>query len=198
MRVIILGKAPVAGQVKTRLLPEYTAEQAAAIHLKMMDTVLSKVCSIFDDVWLAADNVNHEAIKSLAEHFKVELCVQAGGNLGNRIQRLVTQSFMQDDKSVLLLGTDSPHVSTQRYQDVVHALLNHDVVIGPVEDGGYDLIAVQKNVLELFENISWGSAHVFDETMNIINALELSVKVLNMSFDLDRPEDLERSLPHTW
>jgi len=198
MRVIILGKAPVAGRVKTRLMPEYSAEDAAKLHMQMMETVLSKVCSMFTDVWVAVDDVNHERIQSLSTDFSVTLLGQGSGNLGDRLGRLMALSFARDTKPVLFLGTDSPHVSLQRYQEVVKNIVSHDVVIGPVEDGGYDLIALKANVPELFEGITWGTETVFKETLNKINKLELSVKVLSSSFDLDRAEDLRRAPPQTW
>lgn len=198
MRVIILCKAPVVGKVKTRLMPEYSAEQAAAVHQKMAYTVLLKVCSMFDDVWLAVDDMNHDFFKSLAQEFGVTLYTQGAGNLGDRLAGLSKASFSLDDKAVLFLGTDSPHVDVQRYQDVESGLNDCDVVIGPVEDGGYDLIATASFQPELFQGIDWGSETVFIKTMSIINRLSLSVKVLETSFDLDRPQDLQRASPESW
>ncbi len=198
MRIIILGKAPVPGRVKTRLMPEYSAVEAAALHARMMETVLKKVCSCFDDVWLAVDDIHHEVVKSLVKRFRIELHAQVSGDLGKRLQALMRESLARDEKPLMFLGTDSPHVAIQRYQAAKTALKQHDIVVGAVEDGGYDLIAVRQNLPEVFEYIPWGSALVMRETLKNINKLNLDVKVLPTSFDLDKPEDLRRAPPASW
>ena len=198
MRVIILGKAPVAGRVKTRLMPEYTAEEAAELHVQMMQVVLTKVCTCFEDVWFAVDDIHHVVIQSLVSRFKVELHAQAAGDLGKRLQKLMLTSFDRDDDPIMFLGTDSPHVDMRRYKDTEAALEYYDIVIGAVEDGGYDLIALKQNTHELFDDIDWGSESVLTQTLNYIKDLGLSVNVLQASFDLDRPEDLRRAPPSSW
>jgi len=198
MRVIILAKAPVVGKVKTRLIPQYTAEQATELHQQMVKVVMAKVCSVFDDVWLAVDDVNHHFFKKLRTEFDFELCNQGQGNLGNRLQTLSATSFTLDDKPVMFLGSDSPHVHISRYQSVASALRQHSIAIGPVEDGGYDLIGITSHCPRVFDNIHWGTDSVFYETMNNISHLGLTVKALAMSFDLDRAEDIKRAPPQTW
>jgi len=198
MRVIILAKAPVPGKVKTRLMAKYTAEQAAHLHEKMVISTLTKACDEFEDVWLAVDAQVHTFFDGVCRHFPLFLCGQGQGNLGERLKGLMVASFAKDDSPVMFLGTDSPHVSRQRYKEANQAIQSHDVVIGAVKDGGYDLIALKKPCSELFTGIDWGSDSVFRETMNIINHLDLSAYVLSTSFDLDRPEDLERAPPDSW
>ncbi|MDX8381893.1 MAG: TIGR04282 family arsenosugar biosynthesis glycosyltransferase [Ghiorsea sp.] len=198
MRVIILAKAPVPGKVKTRLMTKFTAEQAAQLHEEMVIKTLSKVCDVFEDVWLAVDDQEHPFFKGVCKRFSPLLCSQAQGGLGERLKGLMVASFAKDDSPVMFLGTDSPHVSHQRYKEATQALQSHDVVIGAVEDGGYDLIALKKPYSKLFAGIDWGSDSVFRETMYVINHLELSAYVLSTSFDLDRPEDLERAPSDSW
>ena len=198
MRVIILGKAPVAGQVKTRLIPKYSAEEAAKLHTQMMEAVITKVCICSKDVWFAVDDIQHETVESIASRFKLELHAQASGDLGKRLQKLMQASFDMDDESIMFLGTDSPHIDIQRYKDAEAALVHYDIVIGAVEDGGYDLIVLKQNAPELFDNIDWGSDLVLTQTLNHIKGLGLNVKVLQTSFDLDRPEDLKRAPPSSW
>jgi len=198
MRVIVLSKAPVAGKVKTRLMPEYTAEQAANLHMQMTETVMTKVCNMFDDVWLAVDDMEHHFFHSLQQKHACQLQYQGLGNLGQRLKTLAAASFADSDKPVMFLGTDSPHVNMSRYQQVASAIQHDDIVIGPVEDGGYDLISMAKYTPGVFDGIDWGSSTVFDKTMNYIDKLELNVKVLDLSFDLDDAVDLKRSPPNTW
>ena len=198
MRVIILSKAPILGQVKTRLQPEYDAEQATELHRLMLKATLTKVCSVFNDVWLAVDDVSHPYFAELKSDFAFKLKMQGKGDLGQRLRGLCEASFDHDSSSIMFLGSDSPHVSLSRYKRAQEAIASHDVVIGPVEDGGYDLIALSKPYLKLFDGIHWGTDSVIDETMNIINGLKLKVHVLDMSFDLDRAQDIQRAPPASW
>jgi rSAM/selenodomain-associated transferase 1 len=194
----VLSKAPVAGKVKTRLMPEYTAEQAANLHMQMTEAVMAKVCNMFDEVWLAVDDVEHQFFHSLQQKHACRLQYQGLGNLGQRLNTLAAASFADSDKPVMFLGTDSPHVSMSRYQQVTSSIQHDDIVIGPVEDGGYDLIAMRKHTPGVFDAVDWSSSTVFDKTIHNINKLELSVKVLDLSFDLDNAVDLRRSPPNTW
>jgi len=198
MRVIILSKAPVVGKVKTRLMPVYSAKQAAELHKQMINTVLRKTCSVFDDIWLAVDDINHVFFKDMAKLHSFKLCHQGQGHLGQRLNHLMLQSFDYDDEPIMFLGTDSPHVDVARYIQVQSSLSSHDMVIGPVEDGGYDLIAMNRFSPHVFDNINWGESDVFNKSMNNINELLAVIKVLDCSFDLDRPEDLERAPPQSW
>ncbi|MDQ7005594.1 MAG: TIGR04282 family arsenosugar biosynthesis glycosyltransferase [Ghiorsea sp.] len=198
MRVIILSKAPVAGQVKTRLMPQYSAQEAADLQQEMTATVLKKVCSLFDDVWLVVDDTKHPFFASLQADFTFDLQHQGDGNLGNRLERLLHRSFSVDDEPVMFLGSDSPHIHITRYQQVISALQHHDIVLGAVEDGGYDLLATSVCEPLLFQGISWGSSSVLEETVVKAHHLKLSMQVLELSFDLDRAEDLRRAPPCQW
>ncbi|MDQ7001609.1 MAG: TIGR04282 family arsenosugar biosynthesis glycosyltransferase [Ghiorsea sp.] len=199
MRIIVLSKAPVVGKVKTRLMPQYTAEQAASLQKKMTRSVLTKVCSAYDDVWLAVDDVNHRFFQGLeTSGLNIELHDQGQGSLGERLQKLTTASFATDQQPVLLIGTDSPHVHMSRYQHAEYVLEKYDVVIGPVEDGGYDFIALSADYPDVFAGIDWSSSTVFSQTLTNISNLALTSKALDLSFDLDHAEDIDRAPPHTW
>lgn len=199
MRVIVLSKAPVVGKVKTRLMPQYTAEQAALLQQKMTRAVLTKVCGVYDDVWLAVDNASHSFFQGLqSSELNIELHEQGQGSLGQRLQRLITASFAIDNQPVLLIGSDSPHVHVSRYQQAERALEQHDIAIGPVEDGGYDFIGLSSDYPSIFTDIAWSTDVVFSQTLSNIKNLDLTFKALDCSFDLDRAEDIDRAPPHTW
>lgn len=191
MRVIIMCKAPVAGRVKTRLTPFFTPEDAARLHQSMAEVVICNTSALFSDTWIASDDISHPFF----EQFKLRLIDQGEGDLGDRMSYLLQMAFRDGADSVLFLGTDSPHTPASRLQSAV-ALLSHcDVVIGPVEDGGYDLIAMKRPYHELFSQIRWSSEHVLQETLQHVKHLHLKLKLLDMSYDLDTPESLHRAAP---
>ena len=82
-----------------------------------------------------------------------------------------------------------------RLLKAIELLPKSDAVIGPVEDGGYDLIAMNNPYTELFKNIRWSSADVLKETRQRGEALEINIELLEMSFDLDSAESLVRVAP---
>jgi rSAM/selenodomain-associated transferase 1 len=191
MHVIIMCKAPVAGRVKTRLTPPYSADEAADIYRAMAETVIERTSNIFSNVRIASDDILHPFF----EGFNLPLVAQGEGDLGDRMSRLMQQAFNDGADSVLFLGTDSPHMPDSRLVEAVDRLNDHDVVVGPVEDGGYDLIAMNRPCPKLFENISWSTEHVLQQTIQKAEAASISLTLLDISYDLDTPESLQRAAP---
>ena len=189
VQVIVMCKAPVAGRVKTRLMSVYSAEEACSIHMAMATTVVERASRMFPHVTIAADDVSHPFF----EQFGLPIVEQGEGDLGTRMSRLMQRAFADGAEAVLFLGTDSPHMAESRFQMAAEALLEGDVVLGPVEDGGYDLIAMGKPWPELFEGVAWGSEKVLEQTLQRAKKINVSVELLDESFDLDTPESLERA-----
>lgn len=193
IQLYIMCKAPVAGQVKTRLLSEYSPEQAAELYVNMAETVIHRVSRLFDDVCIAVDDPAHPFFST----FDLPLCTQGEGDLGQRMSRLMLQGFADGADAVMFLGTDSPHMPDSRLLQAAEALQNHDIVIGPVEDGGYDLIAMTTPA-DVFNNITWSSGKVLEQTLSHIKCLGLSCQQLDVGFDIDYPEDIERAAQAGW
>jgi len=192
MRVIIMCKAPVAGRVKTRLMPEYSAGQAMAIHQAMATTVINRTCELFDEVRIAADIPQHPFFS----RFDLPVIGQGEGSLGDRMKRLLESSFEQQQEPLLFLGTDSPHMELSRLQEAAKAICEYDVVLGPVEDGGYDLIALNGPHSCLFEGITWSSEHVMEQTLQVARTAKLRCFQLSLGFDIDTAADLKRAGTH--
>lgn len=194
MRVVILCKAPVPGAVKTRLMPAYSAAEAAGLHAAMARTVIARASSLFADVRLAADACDHPFFT----RFGLPVVAQGPGDLGERLARLCVESFAEGTEPVLFLGTDSPHMPAQRLTSAAELIRSHDVVIGPVEDGGYDLIACRSCRPGIFERIRWSSTDVLNDTIARIDALGLTRALLEPSFDVDKAEDVARARSCGW
>ncbi len=193
IRIIIMCKAPVAGSVKTRLMSSYSAEQAAELHMAMATTVIERAKRLFDDVVIAADDQEHPFFS----RFDLPLIAQGQGDLGQRMQKQMQHAFSGGASAVLLLGTDSPHMGDERLLNAVEGMNKSDVVIGPVEDGGYDLLAFSK-LYSLFDGIVWSSGKVLEQTLHNIHQQGLSESLLPVSFDVDYPEDIDRAIQHGW
>ncbi|RMG91452.1 MAG: glycosyltransferase [Zetaproteobacteria bacterium] len=187
-RAILMCKAPVPGRVKTRLMSRYTPVQAAAIYSRMLSTTVSRAGRIFADVWIAADVPGHACFK----HQAYELVPQGQGNLGQRMLRLMQRHFAKSADPVVFLGCDSPHMPDERILLAFEALAWSDIVIGPVEDGGYDLLGLCRPVESIFHDIDWGGPTVTEQTLGALEREHFTVHLLSSFYDLDTPEDLAR------
>jgi len=193
VRVIIMCKAPVAGRVKTRLMSEFSANSAAVLHAAMATTVIKRAKQLFEDVEIAADDPEH----AFFAQFGLPVKVQGDGCLGERMQRLVDQAFAEGVAAVLLLGTDSPHMPETRLLAAAGLLSEFDVVLGPVEDGGYDLVALSA-AHPIFRSVQWSTPQVLQQTLANTQALKLSPTLLDTGFDVDYPADVERAQKAGW
>jgi len=190
IRPIIFCKAPIAGRVKTRLQPEFTPEQAANAHAAMATCVIERALRLFPHTWIAADDPYHPFF----QQFNTSILPQGEGDLGLRMSRLAERAVAYGAQGVLLLGTDSPHMSMARLRCAVRLLGRYDVILGPVEDGGYDLLALRGQARGLFQDIAWGTSTVLNSTVKRASDMGLSCRCMSIGFDVDVPDDLARAI----
>jgi len=192
--LMVFCKAPIPGQVKTRLIPKLTAEQAAELHIELsiktlQRATLSNLCPV--QLW-CSPTTDHAFFTASAAAYPLALRQQQGADLGERMHHAFC-SALADYSHALLMGCDCPSLTEQ---DLEHALtaLNqgNEVTIAPAEDGGYVLIGLNRPHPELFDNMHWGTARVLDQTRKRIEHYKLRHHELNAQWDLDTPEDLER------
>ncbi|MBL4820630.1 MAG: TIGR04282 family arsenosugar biosynthesis glycosyltransferase [Gammaproteobacteria bacterium] len=192
VRILVFAKAPLEGQVKTRLVPELGTSRALDLHCAMVAYQIRRVIEgniAPMELWVSS-NPSHAFFQSLCE--KAHIYEQRGNDLGQRMLHAVKSALQRGD-SVLLVGTDCPSVD-QQYLEQAMGLLQQgvDVILGPAEDGGYVLIGMNQTHPELFRDISWGSDQVMASTVERIISAGLSYKSLETRWDVDRPEDLVR------
>ncbi len=189
IRPVVMCKAPVAGRVKTRLQPHYSAAEAAALHAAMAGHVIRRLARLFPHTWIAADDPAHPFFRA----FGLPVLPQGSGDLGARLRRMLQLATDYGAHGVLFTGTDSPHASDARLLAAMRALAHVDVVIGPVEDGGYDLIGMRGHHTGLFSYVPWGTHRVLGVTLRRLRQSGLSCRLLSKGFDVDTPEDVRRS-----
>src|SRR6185503_18317564 len=87
-------------------------------------------------------------------------------------------------------GSDLPSLPPAHITDAFARLATHDVVLGPAQDGGYYLIGLKQADERLFDNLEWGGPQVYNETLRIARALQLTVAAISPWFDIDTRGDL--------
>jgi len=197
----VFSKAPVPGRVKSRLIPLLGEEGAARLYRELVLRTLRigrEAGFRHLQLWCEGDT-DHPFFRTCAEEYGLELHVQEGGDLGERMFHALTCS-LRIHRWCILVGCDIPEL---RVDDLVQAgdYLDSggEAVIGPAEDGGYYLIGCTRTRSEVFTGIPWGGAEVLAMTRNRLHDLHIGVRELRICWDLDRPQDLERyrTLPGT-
>ena len=186
---MIFAKAPVAGRVKTRLIPALGPEDAAALAERMLrETVAQALAS-----GLAVELCGEPDPVAWWNGPDVALTPQGGGGLGVRLERAAAR-VTAGGEAVLLIGADCPGLDAGRLRKAAEALKEHDAVLHPAEDGGYVLLGLRRSHPSLFAGVAWSTAAVAEQTLARIAALGWSVDVRETLADVDEPGDL-RFLP---
>jgi len=191
--LIVFAKAPIPGEVKTRLCPPLDPDEAASLHgTLVLDTVERAKGLAGASLYVAgAPDLAHPFFKVLEGRYGAKLLAQRGPDLGARMKWAMQDAFEQGAEDVLLTGTDLPTLPRARLQQALTLIKKHDVVLGPTADGGYYLIGLRKMVPALFEGIAWSTAEVFADTKKKIEDAGLSLGLLPECRDLDTLEDLK-------
>lgn len=192
--VLVFAKAPVPGQVKTRLIPAVGPGGAAVLHewLSRRTLTVATAAAIGPVELWCAPSAGHSFFRRCADEFKVRLHDQAEGDLGERMARAFAET-LRAAPYALVVGTDCPGLTAADLQLAATALRRYgDAVITPARDGGYVLLGLRRFAPELFRDIAWGSGRVLDETRQRMDGLGWRWTELPEHWDVDRPEDLAR------
>ncbi len=194
VRIAVFARAPVLGQVKSRLAVQIGDAAALAVYRAMLarvGTLLANSGLPEWDLWVTS-NPDHKEFLSLCN--KKNIYLQKGEDLGAKMHHTIQQSLARNDADALLIiGTDCPALTEAYLSSALLALESgSDVVLGPAEDGGYVLVGARRPVPRLFEGISWGSDRVMSQTLERLKGSGISYRLLDTLWDVDRPGDLER------
>ena len=191
--LIIFTRYPESGKTKTRLIPALGDKEAAEVHRKMTERTISTATQCATTVPLSVE-ICYEGSneKSMIEWLGSGLhyTAQRGDDLGERMKNAFEVAFHDGADNVVLIGTDCPALTSQILLASFESLHTHDLVLGPAKDGGYYLIGMNRPIPQLFESVEWGTEKVLQQTRTIADRLNLSVGLVDVLDDVDRPEDL--------
>jgi rSAM/selenodomain-associated transferase 1 len=191
VHVAVLAKAPVAGLAKTRLAPVLGADGAARLQARFIEHAFAtaKAAAIGPVTLWAAPDPRHPAFEVIAALHQVPLAEQPQGDLGARMLAALASAR----GSAMVIGTDCPALAAEHLIAAAAVLRDGvDVVIVPVEDGGYGLIGMRRAEPALFADMIWSTATVMAETRRRLARLGLSWREPARLWDVDGPEDLSR------
>jgi len=188
---------PEPGRVKTRLLTTLTPQQAAAIHRACLEDTVGHVARVPGCRKCLRVAAGLDEARKLAAALKLDgtwqVGAQRGRDLGARLEEAFESLFRAGYGRVVVVGTDTPWMGSERILRALELLNTADVVLGPTADGGYYLVSAQCVVPAMFRDIPWSTSQVFERTVRALEVAHASYRLLPRDFDLDRPEDLARA-----
>ena len=194
MIVLIFIKAPIAGQVKTRLARDIGVDEAARLYAQWADRLLNAWQPLRPEHRLIGYITGGE-MNDFArwEHFVDEFWQQPSGDLGERLELGFERGF-REATAVAAVGTDCLDLAEPHFRQVADLLVDHQVVIGPAEDGGYYLMAMRRFLPELFRKVRWSTEFTLADTLQQAQQLGVHVAQLEMLSDIDTATDWQRYL----
>jgi glycosyltransferase A (GT-A) superfamily protein (DUF2064 family) len=91
---------------------------------------------------------------------------------------------------MILMASDSPHLSVSLIASGFDLLREHEIVLGRVRDGGYYLIG-QRGFHDVLSSVAMSTASAADDVVARSHEQGLAVAELPMTFDIDEPTDLD-------
>jgi rSAM/selenodomain-associated transferase 1 len=187
----MLARAPVAGRVKTRLIPALGAQGACDLQQLLLERALQLPAHGFSERFLWLDDLPDAKLQALAQRLGWTLVEQPAGDLGERMRCIAILGLAESD-AVILIGNDCPALDGDYLQAACSALQEQPVAIGPAEDGGYVLLGLRSMDATLFSDMPWGTEQVLAMTLQRLQQLDWHPALLPTLWDVDRPEDLSR------
>jgi len=180
--LLIFAKQPISGQVKTRLTPPLTGPQAATLYAFAQGETIHQL-----------QHVNYSTVICYSgekgyfqqRYPECQLMAQGDGDLGQRLQRMFRHQFNQNVDKICVVGTDSPDLPPDWLLKAFDQLNCCDTVTISALDGGYVLLGARRDCAPLFEQISWSSAEVLQQTCQRAKEFGYSYREIDQWQDID-------------
>ena len=186
--ICVFCKYPEPGRVKTRLARDLDADRAARIFRLLAESVIEQLRQSALDFTLCYDpawplELYHECLGPLPAR------AQRGEDLGQRLYEAL-EAFAPGPR--LVIGTDCPLAGPPHYRESYRQLAERPLVVGPSQDGGYYLLGLTgPTPRPLFEEITWSSPRVLDQTLEAARRAGLKWHLLQEFNDIDTLDDLK-------
>jgi len=173
------------------MCPPLDERQAARCQVAFLSDLLRRVRSGVDAHVVLAAAPDHDApvLAALASEHGAELSWQGAGDLGVRLGTAFLRAA-RERAEALVIGADSPDLPVDYLERGFREAQSPGMVLGPCDDGGFYLIAM--NGLVALEGVPWGGASVLEHTIARATTAGATVRLLPWWYDVDDVEGLRR------
>ena len=190
--LVIMAKAPRPGAVKTRLSPSLSPETVTDLYCCLLDDTLALARSVGDvEVAIMCRDSDVNELSRLAGK-EVNVVAQRGEGLAAGLTSVFARFADGHQRRTIAFNSDSPHLPRSVLEDAFTTLAEHDVVVGPTDDGGYYLVGAKASYPELFVRDGMGTGTALETLLLNARKLELSVGFSDIFYDIDVADDLTR------
>jgi uncharacterized protein len=195
--LVIVARYPHLGTTKTRLASSLGDEETVQLYCAFLTDLAQRFAaqSAYDLHWAYTPaEVDYASfMATIAPSLAHQMCFfpQKGAEFGDRLFDAFRWTFEHGYERTVLIGSDSPHIGRDTIEQARDALDEADVALGPAEDGGYYLIAMQKPH-DVFRDIPMSTSQVLQMTIALAQRQGLKVNILETLFDIDELPDLAR------
>jgi len=194
--LIVFTKVPIAGLVKTRLIPFLSPTKATELQKCFLVDIIDMASRLKNcDIVVAHIPPDKEAllkeIIGVTETSELKFIPQVGTNIGERMCNAFRDVFEMGYERAVLIGTDLPTLPIYYLERAFELLGSCDLVMGLNADGGYYLIGMQSLEKEIFGGVDWGTNRELPQTLLKIKQRGFKLACLDMWYDVDTPADLD-------
>lgn len=195
--VAIFGKTPGLSPVKTRLASEIGSKQAELFYYRSVAAIQEVMLAVKEQ-----SNIDIHPYWAVAEKESVrnpfwssfEVIWTGEGELGKRIFNVFDNLF-QHYKNVIIIGSDSPQISSRYISNAIQILSNntHDGVIGPCIDGGFVLFGSKAPIHKsIWTDVEYSKPDTLSQLTKRLDNNQFSYSYLPRLSDVDNYNDLEK------
>jgi rSAM/selenodomain-associated transferase 1 len=191
--ILLFAKEPIPGQVKTRLVPSLTPDEAAELataFLRDLHATLSGIADV-ELVLAIPDDSSADKVASTLDS-EIRVVRQGPGGLGERVARATSREFEGSPRPVAVVGSDHPDLPRPLVEACLADARGGSVGWIPTEDGGYAAIALPRALPSLFQGVPWSTGDVAAATRDNAARLDLELKDHGPWYDVDTVRDLQR------
>jgi hypothetical protein len=115
---------------------------------------------------------------------------QSGKGLAAGLTSVFAHFSSAGARRIVAFNSDTPHLAASVLQEAFSLLAECDVVVGPTRDGGYYLVGATASHPGLFSGDAMGTTNAYDALLARARALDLSVALTDLFYDIDEMADL--------
>jgi rSAM/selenodomain-associated transferase 1 len=202
--IAFMAKASTPGRAKTRLVPPLTFQQAADLNTAFLRDVADNLVSAGEEARADKDLsiVGYAAYgpPEAADFFRRILPAGIGlieawlPHFGDCLRHTIGEVLRRGHQSAVVLNSDSPTLPTALLMETATVLARPGdrAVLGPSTDGGYYLLGLKAAHARMFEDITWSTEHVAEQTRARAREIGLELHVLPAWYDVDDLDALRR------
>ena len=202
--IAFMAKASAPGRAKTRLVPPLTFDEAADLNTAFLQDVAENLVLADAQVRAAqsAAIIGYAAFgpPGSTNFFRRILPASIGlieawlPNFGDCLFHTISEILSRGHQSAVVLNSDSPTLPTALLVETAEVLARPGdrAVLGPSTDGGYYLLGLKHAHTRMFQDITWSTERVAEQTLARAREIGLDVHRLPAWYDVDDVDALKR------